>query len=109
MHDAPQLSVCFLAVSSILLLKSGRNSLLSAHISIYDDIVGRDHQYHNVKQWGLDISERWNTSKLDPNFPALDLVSYRVYLCGLLMEAGGLCASEGEEKTIIDGWPDLRK
>jgi hypothetical protein len=47
--------VCLLAVSSTLLLRSGRNSLLSARINIYDDILSLDHQCHTEKQWILGV------------------------------------------------------
>jgi hypothetical protein len=106
----PQLSVCLLAVSSTALLRSGKNSLLLARVNIHDDIFSLDHQCRNEKQWILDVlSDWWNTSKLDANFPLLDVVGCRVYLCDFPMEADGCCASEGEEKAIVDDWPDLRK
>jgi hypothetical protein len=106
----PQLGVCLLAVSSIVLLRSGKNSLLSARVNIYDDIFSLDHQCHNAKQWILDVlSDWWNTSKLDANFPLPDVVGYSVYLCGFRTEAGGCCGSEGEKEAVVDDWPDLRK
>jgi len=106
----PQLGVCLLAVSSTVLLRSGKNSLLLARVNIYDYIFSLDHQYHNAKQWILDVlSDWWNPAKLDASFPLLDVVGYRVYLCDFLMEAGGCCCSEGEEEAIVDDWPDLRK
>jgi len=106
----PQLGVCLLAVSSTVLLRSGKNSLLLARVNIYDYIFSLDHQYHNAKPWILDVlSGWWNPAKLDASFPLLDVVGYRVYLCDFLMEAGGCCCSEGEEEAIVDDWPDLRK
>lgn len=87
-----------------------KNSLLLARVNICDDIFSLDHQYHNAKQWILDVlSDWWNPAKLDASFPLLDVVGYRVYLCDFLMEAGGCCGSEGEEKAAVDTWPDLRK
>jgi len=106
----PQLGVCLLAVSSTVLSRSGGNSSLLARVNIYDDIFGHDHQYHNAKQRILDVHlDSWNPAKLDASFPLLDVVGYRVYLCDFHMEAGGCCGSEGEEKSAVDDWPDLRK
>lgn len=61
-----QVAVGLLAVSSTLILRSGKNSLFVVRVNIYDHIFSFDHQYHNAKQWILDVLSDW---WMDASFP----------------------------------------